>query len=226
LKFNLSSETADKLLETIGPIAKGIAGNLEVAHSKIAHMLKFDILQYFSTRKLMSYIGPDGISTMVFDFEPNSIVPSHLPWEKDKEKTSEKSRLERAKWFAQNLEVISVPSFLLNVTQMQEQMKWLNFLQRGMPVSFSTAMKKLGVENWGDTPGATEFEKYKHEQFELLEMKAKAAQIAQVEGLGGEEKGKGQGKGGGRPPTGKKPPKLEKRGQSTGNPRTVVSQSQ
>jgi len=226
LKFNLSSETADKLLETIGPIAKGIAGNLEVAHSKIAHMLKFMILQYFSTRKLMSYIGPDGISTQVFDFEPESIVPSHLPWEKEKGKTSEISRLERAKWFAQNLEVISVPSFLLNVTQMQEQMKWLNFLQRGMPVSFSTAMKKLGVENWGDTPGATEFEKYKHEQFELLQMKAESAKIAQVEGLGGDEKGKGQGKGGGRPPTGKKPPKLEQRGNTTGNPRTVVSQSQ
>jgi hypothetical protein len=88
-------------------------------------------------------------------------------------------------------------------------------------------MKKLGVENWGDTPGATEFEKYKHEQFELLEMKAKAAQIAQAEGLGGgEEKGKGQGRGGGRPPSGKKPPKLEQRGNTTGKPRTVISQSQ
>lgn len=227
LKFNLSSETADKLLETIGPIAKGIAGNLEVAHSKIAQMLKYMILQYFSTRKLMSYIGPDGMSTKVFDFEPNSIVPSHMPWETKKDETSQVSRLERAKWFAQNLDVISVPSFLLNVTQMQEQMKWLNFLQRQMPVSFSTAMKKLGVDNWGDTPGATEFEKYKHEQFELLEMKAKAAQIAQVEGLGGgDEKGKGQGKGGGRPPTGKKPPKLEQRGQTNGKPRTVMSQSQ
>jgi len=226
LKFNLSSETADKLLETIGPIAKGIAGNLEVAHAKIAQMLKYMILQYFSTRKLMSYVGPDGISTAVFDLDPNSIVPSHLPWEKDKTKTSEISRLERAKWFAENLDVISVPSFLLNVTQMQEQMKWLNFLQRGMPVSFSTAMKKLGVENWGETPGATEFEKYKHEQFELLEMKAKAAQIAQVEGLGGGDDKKGQGKGGGRPPSGKKPPKLEQRGNTTGNPRTVVSQSQ
>jgi len=226
LKFNLSSETADKLLETIGPIAKGIAGNLEVAHSKIAQMLKFDILQYFSTRKLMSYIGPDGISTQVFDFDPNSIVPSHMPWEKNKDAPSEVSRLERVKWFAQNLEVVSVPSFLLNVTQMQEQMKWLNFLQRGMPVSFSTAMKKLGVDNWGDTPGSTEFEKYKHEQFEMLEMKAKAAQVAQAEGLTGGDEGKGQGRGGGRPPSGKKPPKLEKRGTTTGNERTVVSQSQ
>jgi hypothetical protein len=227
LKFNLSSETADKLLETIGPIAKGIAGNLEVAHSKIAEMLKYMILQYFSTRKLLSYIGPDGVSTEVFDFDPNSIVPSHLPWEKDQKKPSEVSRLERVKWFGKNLTTISVPSFLLNVTQMQEQMKWLNFLQRGMPVSYSTAMKKLGVDNWGDTPGDTEFEKYKHEQFDMINLKAQAAQVAQVDGLGGgDDKGKGKGKGGGRPPSGKKPPKLEKRGQTSGNQRTVVSQSE
>lgn len=226
LKFNLSSETADKLLETIGPIAKGIAGNLEVAHSKIARMLKFMILQHITPRKAMSYIGPDGVSTNVFDLEPNSVIPSHMPWEADKSKQSDIPRPERAKWFAQNFDVTSVPSFLLNVTQMQEQMKWLNFLQRGMPVSFSTAMKKLGVENWGDSPGTTEFEKYKFEQFQLLEMKAKAAQVAAAEGLGGDDKGKGQGKGGGRPPSGKKPPKLEQRGNKTGNPRTVVSQSQ
>ena len=87
-------------------------------------------------------------------------------------------------------------------------------------------MKKLGVDNWGDTPGDTEFAKYKHEQFELIDMKAKAAQVAAADGLGGDDKGKGQGKGGGRPPSGKKPPKLEKRGEKSGNPRTVVSQSQ
>ena len=109
--------------------------------------------------------------------------------------------------------------------QMQEQMKWLNFLQRGLPVSFSTAFKKLGVENWGDTPGATEFEKWKTEQYEMIDIKAKAAQLAQFEMGGAQPNGKGQGKGGGRPPTGQQPPKLEKRGTQSGNLRTVVSQS-
>src|SRR5271157_347656 len=229
LKFNLSGEAMDKFLETIGPIAKGIAANMQVAQSKIAHMLKFMVGQYFTTSQLLSMIGPDGVSIQTFDFHPDSIIPSHLPSEehlqKDK-KESEVPQMERAKWFAKNLQVVSVPSQLLNVTQMQDQLKWLNFLQRGLPISFSTAFKKLGVENWGDTPGATEFEKYKHEQFELLEMKIKAAQVAQAEGMGepGGDKGK-QGKGGGRPPTARQAPKQETRGTKSGNLRVVTAQS-
>lgn len=229
LKFNLSGEAMDKFLETIGPIAKGIASNMQVAQSKIAHMLKFMVGQYFTTSQLLSFIGPDAVSVQTFDFDPNSIIPSHLPSESHlqaQKRPSEATKMERAKWFAKNLQVVSVPSQLLNVTQMQDQMKWLNFLQRGMPISFSTAFKKLGVENWGDTPGATEFDKYKHEQFEILEMKIKAAKVAGAEGMGGSESGeKGQGKGGGRPPSGKQPPKQETRGTKSGNLRVVTAQS-
>ena len=222
LKLNLSTENFDKILETIGPIAKGIAGNMEAGQGKIAHMLKFIILQYMTTRQLMSILGPDGVATKIFDYEPNSVVASHMPWETKTDQPSQASRIERAKWTAQNLSIVSVPSSLLNVTQMQEQMKWLNFLQRGMPVSFKTAFEKLGVEDWEDK----EFPQYKKEQFELLDFKMKAAQLAALESPGtGEPDKKGQGKGGGRPPSGKQPPKLERRGTTDGNQRTVVSQS-
>lgn len=222
MKLNLSSDNFDKILESIGPIAKGIAGNMEAGQSKIAHMLKFNMLQYMTTRDFMSIRGPDGVATKVFDFEPDSIVVSHMPWETKTNEQSQVSRNERAKWTAQNLSIVSVPSSLLNVTQMQEQMKWLNFLQRGMPVSFKTAFEKLGVEDWENK----EFPQYKKEQIEMLEFKLKAAQIAALESPGaGRPDGKGQGKGGGRPPSGKQPPKLEKRGSTDGNQRTVVSQS-
>lgn len=230
LKFNLSGEAMDKFLETIGPIAKGIAANMQVAQSKIAHMLKFDVAQYFTVKDLLSMIGPDGVSVQTFDFHPNSITPSHLPSESHLQKDgkpSEVSDMERAKWFANNLKVVSVPSQLLNVTQMQDQLKWLNFLQRGFPISFSTAFKKLGVENWGDSPGTTEFDKWQWEQTRIIEMKAKLAQVAQAEGLGGPEPGGkgGQGKGGGRPPTAKAAPKQETRGTKSGNLRVVTAQS-
>ncbi len=104
----------------------------------------------------------------------------------------------------------------------------MNFLQRGFPISFSTAFKKLGVDNWGDSPGATEFDKWQWEQIRMLELKAKAAQVAQAEGLGGGDGkggGKGQGKGVGRPPTAKAAPKQETRGTKSGNLRVVTAQS-
>lgn len=228
MKFNMSSDNFDKILESIGPIAKGISLNMQSAHSKLAQMLKFLIPQYFSTRRIMSIVGPDGVAADVFDYHPNSLVPSHMSFEKKQNSTGEKidsrfSQVQRAKWLAQNLTVVSVPSSLLNVTQMQEKMLYMNALQRGWPVSFSTALNKIGIK-WPQSPGADEFERWKHEQYAMLDLKIKAGQIASLE-MGGGGGGEGQGKGGGRPPSGKQPPKLEKRGTKDGNLRTVVSQS-
>lgn len=225
LKFNLSSENFDKILETIGPIAKGISLNMQVAHSKIAHMLKYMIFQYFTTRKALSIVGVDGIAAEVFDFNPDALLPSHLPTDTDKKKPSESSRNQRAKWMAQNLVTKSVPSAIMQVTQMQEKMIYMNAAQRGWPVSFSTIFKKIGID-WPETPGKDEFEKYKTEQFELLDLKIKAAQVTSLEMPQPQGDKGGQGKGGGRPPSGKKPPKLEQRGKANGQMRTVVSQSE
>lgn len=229
LKFNLSSETADKLLETIGPIAKGIAGNMEASHAKIAYKLKYMIPQYFSTSKLISIVGPEAVSSQVFDHEPDSLVPSHMPEESLLKANGAKSNypaIERAKRFARELEVISVPSFLLNITQMQEQLKWLNLFQQKAPVSFHTVAKKLGIENYGEAQGATEWDKWKWEQREIAIAKVETMKTVQADiPEGGSEGGKGQGKGGGRTPTAQKAPHLEQRGQKSGKPRTVISQS-
>ena len=243
LKFNLSDANFDKILETIGPIAKGISANIQVSQSKIAHMLKFIIPQYFTTRRMMSIVGPDGVAARVFDYHPNSLVPSHMDWEKKKDGNDQPlpsafSQIQRAKWLAENLVVKSVPSQLMNITQMQEKMMYMNALQRGWPVSFSTAFKKIGIE-WNETSGATEFDKYKSEQFDILKMKAEAMQMLQLEqGLPGGVPGApasgapptpgqpaGATHGGGRPPSGQEPPKLETRGSRDGNVRTTVSQS-
>jgi hypothetical protein len=227
MKLNLSSDNFDKILESLGPVAKGIAGNMQVSHTKIADMLKYDIFQYFTTQQMMSILGVDGVATEVFDFNPNSMTPSHMPWETDRNQPSQASRNERALWMAKNLITKSVPNSLLQVTQMQEKMIYMNALQRGWPVSFSTAFKKIGID-WPETPGADEFEKYQSEQLKLLDMKLKAAQLAALESpqpAGGGDGGKGKGRGGGRPPSGKQPPKLESRGNQDGNVRTVVSQS-
>lgn len=229
LKFNLSAENVDKILETLGPIAKGIAGNMEVAHTKIAEQLKYMIPQYHTTRDVLSIVGPDGVSVNTFDFDPDSLIPSHLPEEAGLQqdgKESNTTKIQRAKWAAKNIQVVSVPSQLLNITQMQEQLKWLNFLQRQAPgIPLCEIYKHLGVENYGEVAGDTLYEKWKNEQLDQLHFKAEAAKLASVELPQQPQGGPGKGKGGGRPPSGNAPPKLEQRGSKSGNPRTVVSQS-
>jgi hypothetical protein len=228
LKMNLSADNLDKALETVGPIAKGIAAGMEAANGKVAYMLKFMIPQWFDTKRIIEYIGPDNIKPEIFDYDPSSIIPSHMPDEyvtgTVPETPSQYDKIARARAFTKNLRLISVPNTLLQLTQKDEQLKWMTLKRQGAPISWATTLAKLGIENYGDVKGNTEREKYINESIEDLKLKAMAAQLAASLGLG-EPEGPGKGKGGGRPSSGKEKPKPYQKGGAGGEPRTGVKQS-
>jgi hypothetical protein len=250
MKLNLASDTADKMLETIGPIAKGIAMRIEKANKRVGERMKTLIPQWFDAARLIEYVGPDNIAKEMFDYNPDDMVPSHLPDEliggNFPTTKSMYDRLTRAKFFANKLRLVSVPNTLLRITAMQRQMLLLQLKRSGAPLSWSTVMRTLDIANWGDSPGATEKEKFFNEETELQVMaiiaKAKAFMKLKEMGIdpsvleGGEQGGKG-GKGGGggkgpagqhaggRPASGQKPPKLAQKGGAGGEPRGVVKES-
>jgi hypothetical protein len=245
MKMNIANETADKMLESIGPIAKGIAARIEKANKAIGYRMKFLILQWFNVRRIMEYVGADNISREVFDYNPDDLVPSHLPDEMVNgnypEGESQYDHLTRAKWFAKQIRLTSVPSTLLRITQMQEQLKYLQLKRGNAPISWCTVMKKLDVPNYGDVAGNTEREKFFNEQVEMQKMQI----VAQVQtmlflkqlgidpaalggaagGIGGGGGKQGGGGGGGRPPSGNKAPRLKQKGAQGGEPRTTVTES-
>jgi len=232
MKFNLSGDNLDKALEPVGPIAKGIAAGMEAANAKIAYMLKFMIPQWYDTKRIIEYVGPDNITPEVFDFDPASLVPSHMPDEivEGSVPTSPSSYqpIERVRRLAKNMRLISIPSTLIKLTQQSEQLKWMSLKFKNAPISWSTTLKKLGIDNYGDVKGNTEREKWVNEQIEDLKLKAIAAKLAAELGLvepGGGGGGPGQGKGGGRPSSGKKPMKPAQKGAHGGEPRVVNKES-
>ena len=52
MKMNIANETADKMLESIGPIAKGIAARIEKANKAVGNRMKYLIPQWFNVRAL------------------------------------------------------------------------------------------------------------------------------------------------------------------------------
>jgi hypothetical protein len=246
MKMNIANDTADKMLESIGPIAKGIAARIEKGNKAVGYRMKFLILQWFNVRRIMEYVGPDNIAREVFDFNPDDLVPSHLPDEmvggNFPESPSQYDQLTRARWFAKQIRLVSVPSTLLKITQMQEQLKYLQLKRGQAPISWATVMKKMGVENYGEAAGNTEREKWFNEELETQKLQilaqAQAAQLMKQLGIepqqGAPGKGKGGGKGGGgdkggggggREPSGGKAPKLKQKGAQGGTPRTTVTES-
>jgi len=246
MKLNIANDTADKMLESIGPIAKGIAMRIEKGNKRVGERMKMLIPQWFDADRLIEYVGPDGIAKEMFDYNPDDFVPSHLPDEfingSAPSEPSKYDRLTRAKFFAKKLRLVSVPNTLLRITAMQRQMMMLQLKRSGAPLSWSTVMKTIDIANWGDSPGSTEKEKYFNEETELQVMaiiaKAKAFVKLKEMGIdpsvleGGQQQqgGKG-GKGpagqhaGGRPPSGQKNPKLASKGGAGGTPRGIVKES-
>lgn len=229
LKLNLSGDAIDKALEPVGPIAKGIAAGMEAANAKVAYMLKFMIPQWFDTARVIEYIGPDNITPEVLDFDPASLVPSHMPDEffdgTVPTTPSLYPLIERARRFAKNIRLVSVPSTLLRITQQDEQLKLMTLKQQGAPIGWCDVLPKLGIENYGDVRGNTVRERYINEQMDDLKLKIIAAQLAAQSGLGGPEPSPGQGQGGGRPSSNEKPPKQYQKGAAGGTPRVGIKTS-
>jgi hypothetical protein len=232
LKINLDSDTADKQIESIGPVAKGIAMRIEKANKRVGERLKFLIPQWFDTQRLIEYVGPDNIAREVFDYNPDDMVPSHLPEEMVgglyPKTPSMYDKLTRGKWFVKKLRLISVPSTLLKITQAKEQLKYLQLKRTpDCPISWETVLTKLDVQN-----PRQEMEKYFKEKAEITKANilgaAEAAAEMQKLGLQPPEEG-GKGKGGlhpgGRPPSGQKGPKIAQKGGAGGTPRTTVKES-
>jgi hypothetical protein len=234
LKINLNSDAADKQLEAIGPIAKGMAMRIEKGNKRVGERMKYLIPQWFDANRLIEYVGPDNIAKEMFDYDPDDMVPSHLPDELlpgglYPEKPSMYDKLTRAKFFVKKLRLVSVPSTLLKITQAQEQLKYLQLKRTpDCPISWETTLTKLDVAS-----PKQEMEKYFKEQIELTKAKIIAMAIAaqEMKKLGlqppGEEGG-GKSGGlhpGGRKPSGQKGPKISQKGGAGGEPRTTVKES-
>lgn len=225
-KQALSEGSFDKLMNSMGPFGSAVVANECTAHKKIGHMLKYMAPEYYTEKQMMSYTGEDRSSIETFTFDPAKLDPSSpdTPF-----MTEGMTVRERCMWLVDQLGTSAAPAEILGAMHQQEQLRYMFFLEHGMPISKSTCMKKLDVANYGDTPGDTEREKYEWEverealrQIKLREMVADESPPQPQPPQAG---GKGQGAGGGRPPTNAAPPKLEQRGSKTGNPRTVLSTS-
>jgi hypothetical protein len=224
VKGNMSDQSFDKMIENLGPVAKGIALNQWIANSKDAEMLKYNIAQYFPAARLMDMIGPEGVGLETFDNDPNSLVPSHLPGE-DQSNASAHTRKDRAKWFCERLRVINTPAQLLNITHLQERMIQIMMLQQKAPIDLETTMEKVGIPDY-----PVRHEKWKEEQVAdaiwKIEVEAAVAKKTQELGLQPpESQGPGQGSGGGRKQTGKKGNAPAMKGSQSGNVRVVNKSS-
>lgn len=243
----------EALISANGPIVKDIARGMENSLGGVGHQVGFLILQYFTTSRLMQYVGPEAVTgegraaddetdssgqaIQIFDFDPNSIVPSHLPDDKPFDDNHNKlnskySRLQRARWFAKNIRFFLMPHSVHEITQMTYRLLLLQLKQRGLPISDYTVMSACDVPDVVAPDGNSEQQRWQSEQEDKIVQAARAKQIVDSLGLappdpsaggGPPAPGRGPKKPNGRPPSAQSAPQIVSK---DGGTRSTISESQ
>lgn len=220
-----SGNEMEKLMEASGPIVKDISRTMERSMRDLGEMIKYNVLQYYTSSRVMRLVGPDGITPQTFDYDPDSLIPSHLEGESP-DAPSLHTKMERAKNFANALTFFITPNSLHAITQMSRQLLYLQLKKANFPMDSRTIAEAMDIPNFGNKPdGNTVLERWINEQEMQLELASRMAQLkSSLPGLDAPSPmgGPGGGKQKGRPPSGGAPPSIK---QKDGGTRSTVTES-
>lgn len=234
-KMNAGEDALEKAQDEAGPIAKDISHAMEAPVQDLMEMTLYNTLQFYTTGRIMNYVGADGVTPETFDLDPSSLTPSHMPGEPT-DQSSGFTRMERTQMFLDNIKINVTPGTLHGKVQTEQKLLMMQLQRAGFIISSETVAKALDIPNWGNLPGNTELEKWQAEQEMKLIFAARMQQIGASEapqsGPGGPSGPAapavpvpiGQHAKPGRPPSGQKPPELVTKGSAEG-PRAVIKES-
>ena len=193
-KLRANVQDPEKALDAEGPVVMGTSRSMEMGLRDLGEMMKYLILQYKTTAEVMQYVGAESIAPEVFDYAPDSVIPSHLPGEKTiddagAEVKSSVDSIQRARAFAKNIKYFITPHSLHYIAQNKFKLNLLAAAGKGVVIDPETMAHAFEIPNWGSIDGATVKEKVFNSAKEQLSEKADIAKLEKALGLGQPEEG-------------------------------------
>ena len=221
-----SMDELEKMVEANGPIIEDLSRSMEAPMRDLGSMVKYLIMQYYTTPRVMQIVGADGITPQVLDYDPSSLVPSHAPGETP-DGPSRLAPRERARIFADNLRFFILPNSLHEMSQMVMKLGLIQLKKAGVMIDSQTIAEAWNVPNYGKIDGNTVMERYKTEQEQQIEFAARMKALVGELGLappGGPPGAPSPGGGApeGRPPSGNAAPALKSKDNGT---RSTITES-
>lgn len=176
-----SMDDLEKVMEANGPIIELMSRRMEAPIRNLGVMIKYLVLQYLPPARVMQYVGDDGMENFM-DYDPSSLVPSHLQGE-NVESKSGYTQMERARVFADNLRFFITPNSLHELTQLAMKLALVQLRKAGIMIDSQTIAEAFNVPNYGTIEGSTVIERYNREQEMKLEEMVKMKAIAEQLGL-------------------------------------------
>lgn len=192
--------TIDKIMQMAGPLAQDMAREMERPMGELGEMRRWFNCQFRTKKEVLHLLGDNGLKTKNEDFDPVSLVPSHLEGE-DPIQPSRYTQIERAREVCGQLSYYVVPGSMARMmSNYQKQMVILLMKQTGFRIDPWTLAEMWEIPNFGPPPdgGDTILQRV---MLWDLEMAKHQAMIAQMTGGavppgGGEKRGRPNGQGG------------------------------
>jgi hypothetical protein len=212
-KARMAGDDMEKILEATGPIIEDMSRSMEPPMREIADQVKYLILQYLPPARIMQYVGDDNFTLESLDYDPSSLVPSHMPGENPDEGKSNFDIIKRARMFASNLRFTITPRSLHEITQLAMKLGLIQLKKAGVKIDSQTIADSWAVPNYGTIKGSTVMEKFKNEQEGDLIFAARMKEIGVDLSQGSQPGAPAPGKSApeGRPPSGNEAPALKQR---------------
>lgn len=177
-----SMDDLEKIMEANGPIIEDMSRSMEPPMRDLGVMVKYLVLQNYTTPRVMQIVGVDGITPEVFDYNPTELVPSHLVGE-DTTTASPTSAALRARNLADNLRFFILPNTLHEMQQMTMKLGLLQLKKAGVMIDSQTIAEAWSVPNYGTIDGNTVIDRWQREQEMQLEQAARMKAIMEPLGL-------------------------------------------
>ena len=158
-----SVDQLEKMMEMQGPIVSDMSRSMEPPLRDLGTMVKYEVLQNYNTPRIMRIVGVDNVPRETVDFDPSSIVPSHLAGE-DSSQASPTDKIKRARTFADNLQFYVQPNSLHEYQQMEYRLGLIQLMKAGAKISSQTLADAWNVADYGKFDGATEIERWQSEK--------------------------------------------------------------
>lgn len=232
-----SADSIEKLMEIAGPLVYDMSRNMERSLRDVGEMFKGTVFQFYTIARKVQILGPDGLTEEDFDFEPGSMVPSHLPWEDPTGGLSQYNRHQRAQWHQNNFVFHIVPNSLHQITQMTRKLLYLQLMRAGVPIDPWTLAEVFDIPNFGRPPSGTSsvIERWEAWQKIVAEVQMAIQMQMQQQAIMNSPEGQLLGAAAtmgqaaqneqGRPPTGQQPPQMKVKENGDGTQRTTISES-
>lgn len=152
-----AGDTLEKLMELAGPRTADKSRNMERSIRDLTDMWKGMAFEFYDTKRVVTMLGPDGVTETMFDYDPENMVPSHTPSEfaliKDgKMDPNEKSRVQlvdRARSHIDSFYAHVKPYSAHQMTQMTNRLQLFQLFIRGFPIDPETIAEAFDMSGFG-----------------------------------------------------------------------------